>query len=222
MLASALIVLSLTVTVLAVLDFLLSEAQKKVVADGAIATWNVLDEAKKLSFTDWLKKPRTNRWLAITFGFSCALYGGAVLEFGSPYMGWILILFTSVTTFLLFALITLPIFSQLLKLDTRVWYMLIAVGVVYVPCSFLVSPGWPEWPPPLGYSAIMLVMLFMFLVLFASLMISIARILAYVASGVLFAGELIVRRIAEYPKGPIIAISAIFGGLVSLIKIFSG
>ena len=58
MLASALIVLSLTVTALAVLDFLLSEPQKKVIADAVIATWNVLDEARKWSFSDWLKNPR--------------------------------------------------------------------------------------------------------------------------------------------------------------------
>jgi hypothetical protein len=47
-----------------------------------------------------------------------------------------------------------------------------------------------------------------------------ARVLAYMASALLYVGEFIVRRIAEYPKGPVLAISAFCGGVVALFKTF--
>jgi hypothetical protein len=46
-------------------------------------------------------------------------------------------------------------------------------------------------------------------------------LLAYSATAVLYLFELVVRRIAEYPKGPILAVSAICGGVAALLKFFS-
>ena|SRR6266446_4692943 len=122
MLASALIVLSLTVTVLAVLDFLLSETQKKVVADTVIATWNVLDEARKWSFSDWLKNPRASWWLAITLGLFFAVSEVAVMHRmmmldqresgGLNIPSWIPVSFAAATVLLVLTFITRPIFSR--------------------------------------------------------------------------------------------------------------
>lgn len=48
----------------------------------------------------------------------------------------------------------------------------------------------------------------------------VVRALAYFISMALYVGEFIVRRIAEYPKGPVLAVSAFFGGIVALFKAF--
>jgi hypothetical protein len=43
--------------------------------------------------------------------------------------------------------------------------------------------------------------------------------IAYVS---LYPAELILRRIAEYPKGPILAVSALAGAIAAFAKVFSG
>jgi hypothetical protein len=58
------------------------------------------------------------------------------------------------------------------------------------------------------------------LVLLCVLAIFLSLAMAYVASAILSVGEFVVRRIAEYPKGPVLAVSAFFGGIVALIKAF--
>jgi len=60
------------------------------------------------------------------------------------------------------------------------------------------------------------------LVLLCVLAIFLSLAMAYVASAILSVGEFIVRRIAEYPKGPVLAVSAFFGGIVALIKAWAG
>src|SRR6266568_5983736 len=226
MLASALIVLSLTVTVLAVLDFLLSETQKKVVADTVIATWNVLDEARKWSFSDWLKNPRASWWLAITLGLFFAVSEVAVMHRmmmldqresgGLNIPSWIPVSFAAATVLLVLTFITRPIFSRFLRLGKGLWYVLIIAGALYtLAVTLLAHYDNDNEFSTIAFAAFMIVGMPASILLFVSLTIFLARFLAYLASGVLFAGELIVRRIAEYPKGPIIAISAIFGGLVS-------
>ena len=52
------------------------------------------------------------------------------------------------------------------------------------------------------------------------LAILMARVVAYAGAILLFVGEFVVRRIAEYPKGQILAVSAFFGGIIALIKAF--
>lgn len=58
------------------------------------------------------------------------------------------------------------------------------------------------------------------LVLLCLVMIFAALAVAYVGSGGLIVGEFVVRRIAEYPKGPILALSAFFGCVAALFKAF--
>jgi hypothetical protein len=64
--------------------------------------------------------------------------------------------------------------------------------------------------------------LFILSVLFlCTYVIIISIVLAYVATALLYVGEFAVRRIAEYQKGPVLALSAIFGSLVAIIKAFA-
>ena len=46
-------------------------------------------------------------------------------------------------------------------------------------------------------------------------------VLAYLLSPILFISEFVVRRIAEYPKGPLLALSAFFGAVAALLKSFA-
>jgi len=45
-------------------------------------------------------------------------------------------------------------------------------------------------------------------------------VFAYVATALLYASEQLVRRIAEYRKGPVLALSALSGGIAALLKVF--
>jgi hypothetical protein len=46
--------------------------------------------------------------------------------------------------------------------------------------------------------------------------------LLYIARVILYAGEFVVRRIAEYPKGPVLGLSALIGGIAAVFKAFGG
>jgi hypothetical protein len=71
------------------------------------------------------------------------------------------------------------------------------------------------------------VLLFLFFVSLAGVMLLVywasavlPLLFAYAAMAVLFVVELVVRRIAEYPKGPILALSAACGGIAAALKFF--
>jgi hypothetical protein len=73
-----------------------------------------------------------------------------------------------------------------------------------------------------GFVTVYIFILFpLALILLCILTIFMALSLAYTITPVLGLGEFIVRRIAEYPKGPIIGLSAAFGSIVVIIKTFT-
>src|SRR6516225_6033863 len=73
MLATLLIWLSVAVAVLALLDLFLSKAQKTWLSNVVIKAWNILDEARRWSFLDWLKNPRARWWLALSLALVLGL-----------------------------------------------------------------------------------------------------------------------------------------------------
>jgi hypothetical protein len=71
-------------------------------------------------------------------------------------------------------------------------------------------------------SPLLICLLSVGLVVLCALLLLASIALAYLATAVLYVGELVVRRIAEYPKGPLLALIAIFGSVAALLKVFAG
>jgi hypothetical protein len=234
MLATLLISLSGGVAVLTLADLFLSNTQKTWLSNAVIKAWSVLDEAKGWSLTDWLKQPRARWWLAISVGLFMAAYyilmthhtgrtlhellvvlpeDAAVLDFFLYLLGA-----TLIGTFIVF--VSLPIFARLLnvsrgRLAIILLCSLAAVYLIAFFADFALEDEQP-WLFLLGTFGLIIALIFVLCVL----MIFVSIAVAYIASAVLFVGEFVVRRIAEYPKGPVLALSAFFGGIVALIKAF--
>jgi hypothetical protein len=68
-----------------------------------------------------------------------------------------------------------------------------------------------DWPTMEELCQVVLLTMAPVYVILCVIMIFVARALAYIASAILYVGEFIVRRIAEYPKGPVIALSTLSG-----------
>src|SRR5262249_21259032 len=216
MLGTLLIWLSVAVAILAIVDLFLSDSQKAWLSNAVIKTWNILDEAKGWSFTDWLKEPRAAWWLAMALPLLLGLVFSAIGNWmvaveragqlaqandylmTDDYWIWMTVAFPLMIALscFIFAFLTQRIFAWLLKLGS-----LRRLAKIYaITCLFLTLP--------------LTLLIFCLLTIFA------ARGLAYLASGIFYTGEFIVRRIAEYPKGPVLALSALCGGIVALIKAF--
>src|SRR5215469_16980383 len=65
MLANLVIFLTASVAALTLLDFLLSDAQKKAVTDSVTRMWNWLDEAKRVPLLDLVRTQRSQRLLTV-------------------------------------------------------------------------------------------------------------------------------------------------------------
>jgi hypothetical protein len=249
MMTNALIGLSVAVGLLALLDIFISKKQTDRLADWVTAAWSYLDDLRAFSLADWMRRPRAAVWHAISFTLLAAIVGAvalgvhdrAVLGSSIDIVSEILL---AVTLFLMLAPIVMyfsyDFFSHILTEihGERFWLGLFVAFVVFaviLAASALLLmadehvirtqgeslPFWLRFV--LGYAKFLLHSLRTASVgviacLFA-LLASIA--LAYVATAILFAGEFVVRRIAEYPKGPIIAVSVICASLLALIKTFT-
>jgi hypothetical protein len=230
MLATLVIWLCAAVAVLKLLDLFLSPAQKTWLSNAVIKTWNVLDEAKAWSFADWLKKPRAIWWLAVslTLLLICfqlwlertreklpsdfTLPGPLQTFLNTALIGIIVLLMAR----LIFA--RLPRFTSMTQLSGRLSIILICVGIVYALLGISIDKLLNE------HSTVALILMLVFapvtIALLCVLVIFLSMAMAYLASAILYVGEFVVRRIAEYPKGPVLALSTCFGGVVALIKAF--
>ena len=104
------------------------------------------------------------------------------------------------------------------QLSGRLLILLICVGISYGLLGFTINKLLDE---QLKVAVIlMLVIAPVTVALLCLLAIFLSIALAYLASAFLYVGEFAVRRIAEYPKGPVLALSALLGGAVVLIKAF--
>src|SRR5262245_58062157 len=118
-------------------------------------------------------------------------------------------------------------FVDWLKKLRAIWWLAISVGFVVASLSetlidftifAIIAPETPlEWAT---LSVTLLLGVPLSIILFCLFTILIARALAFVAGAILYVGEFMVRRIAEYPKGPVLALSTFFGGVCALIKAF--
>jgi hypothetical protein len=241
MLGTLLIWLSVAVAILAIVDLFLSDSQKAWLSNAVIKTWNILDEAKGWSFADWIKKPRATWWLAVGLGLLLGSFLGIVNWLTELYLGraddnwsWVVAVGYPLTTALIlfiFSFLTRRIFAWLLKFGsllriakilTVVYFVSVLIMTLIMIAIFSIGES-SESPAQWIWLAILFLFLLILplgLLTWCGLTIFVARGMAYLASGIFYIGEFIVRRIAEYPKGPVLALSALCGGIVALIKAF--
>jgi hypothetical protein len=223
MLATLLIWLSVAVAVLALVDLFLSTAQKDWLSNVVLKLWSILDEAKGWSFADWLKEPRSTWWLAGSFGLLYCIYQVWLdMRHQQTPEEWPYLLVLVIPGFI-FAMVMRPIFARLLKFTSgkalfrklaTIALLTLIANAVLIPILALTGVEWIFIP------GLLLLGIPSFFVLLCLLTILVARVLAYLFSAILYVGEFLVRRIAEYPKGPVLAISVFFGGMIALIKAF--
>jgi hypothetical protein len=230
MLATLVIWLSVAVVCLKLVDILLSQAWKTRLSNAAIKTWNVLDEAKAWSFADWLRKPRAIWWLAIslTLLMICFhLWLERAREKSAPdytplgqLQTFLVTAFLGITILLMARLIFARLlrFNSMTQLSGRLLILLICVGISYALLGFTINKLLDEQPKVAVILMLVIAPVTVALLCLLAVFLSIA--LAYLASAFLYVGEFVVRRIAEYPKGPVLALSALLGGVVALIKAF--
>jgi hypothetical protein len=234
MIASALISLSVAVALLTLLDLFLSETQKTWLSNLFIKIWSGLDEAKVWSTVGWMKDPRAKWCLAIGLGLLQTVPSG--ITYGLTSRTDFVAVLANVTFVpllvgfgtLIFVLITLPIFELLLnfirgKSMIRALCLVMALAVSLMVVNALIQILVESLEPGLALVFGIILGILTLPAVFisvASIAMLVALMLAYIASAVLYVVEFLVRRIAEYPKGPVLALSAFFGGVVALIKAF--
>lgn len=225
MLANSVIALCVSVAILKLGDLFLSESQKDRLSNAVTRIWDTLDETKHWSPVDWLRNPRAKWWLAISvalcYGTSSVFLLYEPDDSGIPETIFIAILILFVAR---------PILARLLNFSSgkQLWYRLaIAVFCLVVLYSVheTLSSHFPYAPGDSATSVFIRAVLILLLLPLIAAFVCVCAVLvslaaAYLASIILFVLEFIARRIAEYPKGPILALSTFFGCIAALFKAF--
>lgn len=209
--ANTIAAISATGSIFLLIDFLLSDHAKKVILHHVTKLWFWLDDAKKWRTFDWL---RGRPLLLFSFGmFVSAL----VLSIA----GWAadgIFLSLGFLALLVPAAMTGPAVLRIVVGGTRYGYLILPVVLVMISLNIydLVRDlnG-----PQLGVVRILLIGYFFTFTAFAVL--ACLPLWLIPAVKILLRGlELVVRRLAEYPKGPLLGVSAVLGAFAGAIKSF--
>jgi hypothetical protein len=237
MLSNILWVFAAIIATLAILELYLGDNQKKRLASAVTGWWSWIADLSDLSFVEFLRDSAIQRWISwVSASLTFILFvASAHLGLGMS-LDW----FFAVVVF--FAAIVVSLFAVI---GQRILYFVFSQGWTYqIPFRaiivllayfglvvILVYPFLAGWGPPLvefggvpsiSWSALLAIAF----VLFGSLML-ICTLLAPLTFLLIFRVllstiELTLRRIAEYPKGPILAISAVVAAAGGILKLFQG
>jgi hypothetical protein len=245
-LANLLLFLTASVIAVKLLDFYMSDDQKKRLNDRVVRVWNWLDEAKRVPLLDMARTPRSQRILvAVAICAIFALNSAVVIwsdllgiEFKMEYFTEfpvltifeivILLIFVPITVWLgkwLISIIwrgktALQLFGRMSLIFILV-ILPLSIGMYFLANivdqdnnnAYLGSDYFPLFLLASFIGAIVNGFMSMFWAASAGLVLFI-----YVGSLLLYVAELTARRIAEYPKGPLLAGSVLVGSVVALTK----
>jgi hypothetical protein len=223
MLANLVIAGGVTITSLALLELLLTDSQKQQLERLLVRSWSWLDDLRDWSLSDWLKTARNKRrFMAATIAVFLALILG--IKVAVPDVPWPKLFLFLLAAALVAAPWTFLVMTRLPLYDvtSRLYIAAFAAVALFfvipaVDTTFLVRLGaghWLRWP----IHALTIVLWV------TTLLVAIASspfVIAIFASMILGVVEFVVRRIAEYPKGPIIGISILVASIVGLVKVLS-
>lgn len=218
LIADVLLISSLLIPALSLLDFLLSDSQKKRIGSATLNAWNFLDELERLSIPKWLDQPRER------FFFSLLISTIVGLAVAFSFIGnddWIFRALILLFTMFIGTCISLEFLPRLMRNYTPFSVLValaISLAIVAVQAA-LVYIGLQLGPKHASYMALITTFTVPFTLM--ALTISLAVAFPLLGKGLLTASEFLVRRIAENPKGPLLAASALFALLVALIKEFN-
>jgi hypothetical protein len=237
MLATLTIWLSAAVAVLVLVEIFLSKAQKEWLSNAVLKIWSSLDEAKGWSFADWLIKPGPKWWeglalvvfallasysiFLVSYSMYHILVNGFEREFNFHFYQALQLWFGA----LLIVTSTSSIFVRGTVEFDSTHVRILAILSVFGAFVGLIGPGFSHYISASTFSLSEWDVLFAIGILVGYPAVIVLPIwaalgLTYIASAILYVCEFIIRRIAEYPKGPVLALSALFGGIAALIKAF--
>jgi ABC-type xylose transport system permease subunit len=225
------------VGVLGGLNLLLSGQQKDRINDFVLRLWAFLDYAKGTPWLAWLRR------------FQAYILGASVVT-GVFFIYWTIshrvpsIVPTLLSDIIFGVLLVIVcmwfgyrIIRQTLRarslgrasLRATVYLVLVLLpsfALIYVALHYQAELTHPPNPPTI-FQAIWVILfiasvLLGFLVLIFWAAIAIPLALAIVLAVVLAVIEFIVRRIAEYPPGPILGVSVLCGAIVAILKLLTG
>jgi hypothetical protein len=223
MLANVLILLGGIVGLTALLDLLLSDAHKRSLSNVVVDLWDWLDHTKRLSWLDSLRSPKSVRALSVisaALSFCIALFGSEKFVFLS-----------AIATAVVVDYLAPRVFNRLLggtpgRVTIRVIAVMAIALVAQVPLGLMLWYVY-RYMPEVTLVTIASDLVFLAVGGFTSILFITAAVVlvpigcAFLTSIPLYSMEFLVRRIAEYPKGPILALSALCGGIASILKLFS-
>jgi hypothetical protein len=222
-------------------DLLLSGRQKQVISNRVIAVWNWLDDLKKmLVHRRWLLLFLTSRAsLTLTTGSAIAVTLGFIsylsfVRLVDPKFQKLFLVSLPITAVLAVSMGTTIIFLILgSKTDIqRIMGILTTLALALLP-GFLINydvlnivsaPTFETkyftlYDSVFGIAWYCCLYLSPFLLAFWAVAAG-PLIFLYAMSVLLYLSELLIRRIAEYPKGPILGFGALCGGIAGLLKAF--
>lgn len=221
--------------ILTLLEIYLTPKQREMISRAAIAAWSWLDDLKRLSFVSWLSRRRFSYWY-ITL-VNCVYYWLYVFYIYPPSTwpdsaadppGWPGLLFF----ILLLAVVNLnaTVGLNVLRFITsaasgrRVISRAIGQFALFsLPSAGLIL-GWFFYPATdTGFLWVIQTQLSVILAQIPTLIvvsIIVPLCFAYLATGVLYSAEVIMRGIAGHEKGPLLAISATLTTIGGILKYF--
>ncbi len=231
MISTGLIVLSVLVAITALIDVLLGDDNKQRVDKIFITLWNLLDEFRKVSLLRTLQSnPMQYGVPFFSAAIVCFYIGGASWIMSDRHLSTKLVIFlTTISVGLIFGTVVI---IHSLRVDTihkfvgrsLVFFaislvpLLLAIGTAIIWSNFFRNSENSSFEP----ITLALISIYAYIPFTAYLIISYSVLFAFFCfMGLLYASEFLIRRIVEYPKGPILAVSALCAGLAALLKVFA-
>jgi hypothetical protein len=236
--ANFLIVVGILVALTPVLDLLMSESQKRVLEQRVLSAWNWLDDLKKVSLVGWLR----NRVVQVLLGFIALAVAALwmyffyfeimpvveyILGYENPVSGETvdILLYLLYASFALMTAFALWAGPKLIKIILRPTKARQVFSRAFVIGAFIFSP-WILIFLPFELADALVSVLVVWLYGATLLTVywaaaTLPLLFAYTTTTLRHFSELVVRRIAEYPKGPTIAFGVVSGAIGGLIKAFS-
>ncbi len=236
---------AVAIFVLALLDVFLSDSQKKWLDDRTLHAWHWLAEAKRKSLLNWLQRHRQSiAWTGVvlvsvymTWAFEKALaplsqvitIALCIFAVGL-FFGLKIIQFTLSAASLFRAVIRATIIVVATLAPAVIFFTLVSTfkgGLIGLAKEF--AAGVAAHTVTLGlalfalfylWALILCVHLTVIAVIFWAV-VALPLLVIYLLTVVLFCCEFIVRRIAEYPKGPIFVGSALLGAVAGVLRAMS-
>jgi hypothetical protein len=236
MFANIVIGLSGFVATLSLVDFFATDIQKRRLSDWVLSVWNWLDEIKKRTFVEWFKRPRPQKGflvavVGLTFAVS-TVFQSKFFNLLGLYEGWFLIAAVVGCGSAVAFWVGRRLSKRISKAQTLQEVPYITKSFIRVPILltlaitglWLFDLSFVRWMP----EYIVVAILFLSLIAFVSsitigifmIVLVFPFLLADMLASCLRTAEFVVRRVAEYPKGPILALSVLAGGVAAVLKLF--